>query len=963
MSIGITLNRLWTALRPSEKLEACSAYWEPDQDPDHPDYQYVMLRRIASRSYLNLNSLERESLQKKGERLLRFVHENHESTDDIREILRHWFRHSHIKMIAYLTPRDPQGIGPRHALSQDWVDYPEDPDRDSQDGEVGFNLENYLNLWSTPSVAIFSKENAEDYCRQGVQALKEKFPPRIVAIYIGFLLANHEYPLAGADENDREPSDFDCLRRALPNVLESESIDILSDLGIEKKSLSDSVLQVEEEQEGRDPEDIGTFTTLDKILITTVVAAAFGQEGALTRDQVEGLIDEVVSLNSDRKKTLFHRGFFHALFGKQPEFHFPGENRERRLWYYSGVLFGLLRESSPDKCVKLLCDQPDLTKELIESCDVPCGKDLLPCVFRPLLDASEFSLLRRFLNHQIMGVSSQTRIGLLRSLLEEVGVLIRRGKSVEAKPFLDILEKNLVDSDDLPEEFKAYALPKTLRKKAQVLQLEGDFTLADSILSSLLQQEGIEDFANICADMGLIKGGFRSLQAILPRKEKEEENRALAHPLRLGKEDFLKAVEKHDDNATNAHFCLGLLFLLEQSSLQSTAVDHFHKALRGMQKKESSYEEGGIIHWTQLCLAIALLESNDPTQIQNARELIEKSIQSSVLFPMSMWKRVMESAVCGNGLSLAVNVADYLLLKRGPETNILLKETGLATQSRALLSTYLKWLLEDKMPVSIPVLWNELKRLLPVALEDSSDELAVSILDAMEGLAIQYPTERKEFMGLLRNSHNYAPAWDVLDAEFSLAKLYEKEGLFPDAIEVLKNRFYHSRLSCEERSRLECEQILERLGILKLPDSEIEELRGRIPTVPETGNGRDTDTAEKLKNGAQVSVLYIGGNETQESYVDRITEKLACEWPGVKVEFFLPGWSSSWNKQFENIKPQILTSDVIVLSPLVRTQFGRHVRKTCDHARPWFPCTGKGKKSLDDSIRKAALWICKKKYP
>jgi hypothetical protein len=106
----------------------------------------------------------------------------------------------------------------------------------------------------------------------------------------------------------------------------------------------------------------------------------------------------------------------------------------------------------------------------------------------------------------------------------------------------------------------------------------------------------------------------------------------------------------------------------------------------------------------------------------------------------------------------------------------------------------------------------------------------------------------------------------------------------------------------------------------------------------------------------QVRILYIGGNETQERYIEPLKKDWRTSWPGLHTEFYLPGWDSGWDAHWDKIAPKISTFSAVVLSPLVRTQFGRTVRRNCNENTPWFSCTGRGKASIKRSVENAANW-------
>lgn len=144
-----------------------------------------------------------------------------------------------------------------------------------------------------------------------------------------------------------------------------------------------------------------------------------------------------------------------------------------------------------------------------------------------------------------------------------------------------------------------------------------------------------------------------------------------------------------------------------------------------------------------------------------------------------------------------------------------------------------------------------------------------------------------------------------------------------------------------------------------LKDAELETIEASLAGL--SPKEIPTTITDALRKGESVRVVYVGGNETQKKMQPEITSELKGEYPGLVVEFFFPGWSSRWNVPLEKMKPAIDEADIVVLNCLVRTLFGRHVRKYCVSEHPWRACTGRGKESLKRSIEQAAIWICSKK--
>lgn len=773
----------------------------------------------------------------------------------------------------------------------------------------------------------------------GIASILAEFRARDVAVYLGYLLL-----------------DDGSFFAALSPALEIRAIHLaeLMTTG-DKPVIQEFPSNATEEVASLLPEDSDQFTTLDDWLIRAVVSAAFGESGALRPEQLEEMVDEIVSLNAQRQQSLFHRGFLHVLFEKPCEFHFPGENEERRLWYFTGVLFGHLRARRQADVLRLLKENDDIYKQLCRNVKVRCGSMLLRHLHPILWDAREFEMLQLCLEHQLVRLPEDASIGVTAQIHYDASASVRRGNIAEAEWFLNFVDRVLRTSTRLPVEFVKLFLPQNDRKRAQVLQLKGKFDQAEALLKPLSESGELGDAGNALCDRALIRGGFRSLVAVLPRREVES-GVVIADALQPGRELLERAVAAYPGSATNAQFCLGLVELMKQGDAQS-AADHMSSALAGMLSKEEAYSQGGIIQWTRFLLGLALLETAVSPNFQRARDYIEQSIETPVVFPMWLWSRVMEAAAVFDDQSLGQRIAEHLLKKRGSEAYEAIWRSGLAKNVNSLRETYLEWLEVTALPVRDK--WQQLMTLLPFALRDTSSKQGESILDLMEGIAIQGAMYRIEFLDLLQDDRNYSPAWEIDDVTNVRIKLHELQGNFVDAIALLRERYFVLRENGTPTRCREAQSVLDWMAELGADESDVQTLRGLIPREGAESNSADC----LLRAGSSVKVIFIGGNEVQMAYEDGIRAALRENFPGLEVDFYFPGWDSSWNIHLERVRPGIMEADVVVLSPLVRTQFGAHVRRICGVNRPWFPCTGKGKASMQRSIEEAARWAANQRRP
>ncbi|HSH58942.1 MAG TPA: hypothetical protein VK988_04740 [Acidimicrobiales bacterium] len=104
-----------------------------------------------------------------------------------------------------------------------------------------------------------------------------------------------------------------------------------------------------------------------------------------------------------------------------------------------------------------------------------------------------------------------------------------------------------------------------------------------------------------------------------------------------------------------------------------------------------------------------------------------------------------------------------------------------------------------------------------------------------------------------------------------------------------------------------------------------------------------------------VRVIFVGGAERQEQCLADLDASIAARYNGmVSVDWFFPGWSANWYKAAERVEAAYEEADAVVLMTLVRTNFGRWVRRTAgEHGLSWVSCTGQGRGAMERAIDRA----------
>ena len=897
----LTIEHLWSALSEEEISQGCIALMEPCHSVLEARRQAAM-KRISDIRNIRLNSISSYPPEKNAGLFLKFGR-NSKHQDFWDDIIQ-----------AFL-------LGPKLEVVADFLG--------------GASIKHEKGMIDDDEKVPSTEKFAE-----AIRSIRSKHSSRIQALYFGYLIVYG----GGFFTN-------------LPAALEVEKFDLFAGLKSDNKASSartdDAVSQ--DSAEPSPTQSAPGLTALDATLIKTIVASAVGADGALPEDQLEDVIDEVITMGSARKQSFYHRGFFHVLFDHPLKFSFDGDNAERRSWYFAGVVDGFLRRGKTDEMAELLKSHPNIFEEACVQ-QSSNGPILLTRLYKLLLDKQEFHLFRGLLRNQFPRLRPYQQLEIAREIRETASEMLRNGQSAEAESVLrEIGALGQAAWSKCEPKIASFWLEfdaRNARKVAQCLQMKGEFKGAEKILLSLLNFPDYPAKGRVLCDMGLIRGKFRSLKQIFPPKDNQS-CASLCSALKGGQEFYQRAVEEDPEDSANARFCIALGLILEKKDAQA-AVDHLQIAYSSFLLEEKAYSQAGVLQWTKFLLGLSLLESADESSLHYATELLEQSKMDPIVFPTWLWERAMAASGLFSGATITAEIAIHLLKKVGAAAHPAILKSGVVHADPKMRATYIPILSELKLTTKDK--WKHMEDFLDVCNREKNAEEVEAILDQMECIAQSDPKLRPNFLDILQDSEKFSLVWTPQDVTYSIIDLHERTGDLPQAISLLSNLFYEVRADSDERGKkVELRNILEWLTSLKADPKTIADLQDLA-----FGEDASSEVLEAVET--PVTLLYIGGNEIQRQYEQAIRADVAKEHPAWSLEFYYPGWTSNWNVHLDNVRPKIWSSDAVVLSNLVRTQFGRHVRKTCDESIPWFPCTGRGKDSLKRSIKEAGRWAIKQKH-
>jgi hypothetical protein len=695
------------------------------------------------------------------------------------------------------------------------------------------------------------------------------------------------------------------------------------------------------------------FTTLDRVLIDQVLATVAEEEGCLRPDQLEDLIENVVALNGKRRRSVFHLGFMHGLLpGRELELHRPEYNERRRGWYLAGALAAKTRQRDRDAVRDLLAAHAEdfrAAAETPKSAGAVMANMLLDTLFE-FGHANEALLL-------LKGQLAPGAINLTRSAYRHATTLLRQQQPDAALPVLRLLRERLPQMSGDPAHLEPLRVGVE-RRYGQCLQSNGDLDGSRAIFEAILNRVEDGNRPDLRADLGLIAGGFRSLDRLhLP--EDQSERNSMRAALSRGEAHFRAAVDGYGEHAANACYALAVrdyLFWADEAKddaeVHASALKHVEMALIGMRESESAgaYAELGLLGQSLFMNIVLNMHRLVEGESHKALAQWERIPGDAGMFPKQDVQHLLTAADLLNP-RVAAQIAESVWRKRnGGEAWEILGGSAerLIEHSSYLEAELLSMARDAASPRAYRFrIW---KLLVAVFLRTGRNELAEEGLDALESLS-EEPALARLLLDWLHDSAHYDPVWSENDADWARVRSARGCGRDDACVAPLMALFYRLRdVDANEAARTAQLLIDWRLN----PDTGHQLLAG----LPDRHHPVQAAGIEaRLREAEPVSILFVGGNEIQARYDASILDELAERWPGVQVHFEHTGWSSNWGREVDRLVRRANQCDAVVIMRMIRTILGRTLREKVQC--PWVACTGTGRGMMLQSIQEAAALAVK----
>lgn len=709
-------------------------------------------------------------------------------------------------------------------------------------------------------------------------------------------------------------------------------------------------------------DDFELYTPMTQELIHLLLRIAAEEDSAPKAEDVPPLLHELLATNSQKLHHWFVCGFAAGLGLVEPGFALDSAvlNESRRAWQLGGYLLALSRREAT-------------TTELIQQAVASRTSDLKQVfsepialnVCRPLLPhlTSIDALLVEELLAKVEVRSPERALKFLR-LLEEVDSesvkLLRRSQPSEAWLILDAARQRLerlmplfaVDDFD-PMLRRALLAGQDLQVRIAIgisacERLRKNFSAACSQLESVSESDlavaSGRTTARYHLQYALAKSATRELLDVpLPRTP--DDAKLFLAKYEVVEEDLLQAAAVkpqvgevlYNTRYDAIYLLTGLAIARGEWELARTRIDEV------CSRFEARQERRHLVPALRLHQILVDIEQGGSNTTQSAIERLMSDLDDAVRLRTEEVDRLIKACVQHAGVLLP-EVLTWLGTSeqsRHESPSVELIEE-LALEYPKLLPPLLQSARRVKGNVSR---FEALKSVLEAALERQEIDEIESVLTEVETtLSDGTPKLTRAWAEFLRDNAAYRQLFNPYAADLESVAYFRKLDDLSSATDALvaaiERQLPVGSVEAESRVRVMIDELREfdaTLAAVFKADPRCVAPTPYVPFIPQT--------VEEKQDFTPVQVLFVGGmREEQGRHEEDLRRKLEEKFgESLQVKFTYPGWGSNWAEKLEQAGRDIERIDALVLMPLVRTTFGRRLRRLVgEKHRPWIACSGNG---------------------
>lgn len=682
------------------------------------------------------------------------------------------------------------------------------------------------------------------------------------------------------------------------------------------------------------------YEPLDALLIRTTVATLTGEEGAPPPGALRSIIDTVLHLNTARARSYFHAGYLGAL---RPDLALDlaeeGLNDERRTWLVFGRLSGLVRTGDLDGLRAVAQEHPGTVGRIV--CDPRMGWTVTGPVVRSLLGTADdraATLLALRVHAVPDGPPVPDWPALVLAVHERARSLLAEDRPEAARELWQAL------ADDPAQRWRnvsavgPWAQPLDVdRRLVSCLRREGRFTDAADLLERIPVPAAGPARAALLTERALVAMRVPHISALRPGAASAE-----AEVARIGTvRDQLEEAVRLDPDEWRARWCLGILALAEGD--HEAAATHLAVVAERTEHDEVSRRTGlhleARFQWARARLA-TLSPGDDQPAGRAVLEVVEAGYR-----PRPGHARDVVDALAAHGSRLTDGVLAALVAALpDPHALVDVVAENAGTGTAEALDAARTLAGDRRLEPDIRA-----RLLAEVACRSLDDDIVADALEALDGIVgdSMDPDLDRLWIDVLAH-HRVREVIGVPAVDLDLVEALARAGRTAEAWERLQILFHRAASGEWDLDPVDLLGHLEDLG------ASAEQLRSLRDRLPAGEPGAVTGIPDR-----GVTVVFVGGNETQAAYRPAVDAHVADRYGGrVRVRWHLTGWTANWGEQAARIEADLVSADVLVVMTFVRTMLGRRLRRSAgERGVPWRACTGHGRDSIMRAIDRAVAAV------
>jgi hypothetical protein len=691
-----------------------------------------------------------------------------------------------------------------------------------------------------------------------------------------------------------------------------------------------------------------TQTALDRWLIDLVVSEVGKQSEDLDQahQALMPVLREVRDLDPKRIQTNFLFGFLDALCDKAVAGSAPGDNDLRRSWYLTGFAMGLMRTKQGTELAGWIRARSTEDRAALTNTNPRAGSLLLveSLVLQKLPAAGEHVLAAQLLAAHAERSPSFVSAQLA---LAQLCLLGRDRKALKG-----VLEQ--VDSGSLRQwdEQEPGAVANRELLLGELRRLEGRFAEAESHYRAAVKS-GVDPVKG-SAEIGMIL-----CHANVPDIEDIVLTSRTLQNLKSGLGAGHEALARHLAQGPTAPAML--LAALHDLLLQR---NHFYGPVeignRMREVVELIRSPGAPVrmreefaHRVEAWAALAdLIAANAPFAAEATRTLARwlDSLSAEERPPVDYaFDALAGSIACG--VEEASELAEVLMKYFGSNSLKKIPINEICQNSPRIATRILEQLRAEGKGIGAVERFGFARQVIEALLRipgEEAAEAASEAFDLMQEIAGTNTKVRVDFEAFcVREDDALAACLDPdsrLEAFLSVAQIANDAGWCGRAALRLLPR---ARVREDDAYLEELIELMRGAGHEnEIPQHHLHWLQERRKSVANV----------KTNSCAGIAIVYVGGNEIQAQYEAAVKASLRARFPSLGLSFYFPGWTSNWHVELQDVRKKLESTrpKVVVMSTLVRTQFGRNLRRLLGEMDiQWRSCTGRGRDSIDRAMTHA----------